>query len=210
MSGLQPSGFGEFDRLALLFHNARSLLDTLLATGDLPMGGSDVLATETLPHIEDVEQGFRASLRAAEAGLAELQHLVRQTGMVLPEPRGSAEERAALIEAMQALSGAGGERELVAVPARRMTALQHARLVLALMPRTAPTDVHYPREPRTYADIAAPRGPTEFAERVEEIERTLWWVAAGERPRHRDTAYRRVYGFFDVGESLTARGMRLP
>jgi hypothetical protein len=209
MTGIESSGFAEFDRLAGLFRQTLSLLDALLENGDLPAGGLDVLATQTLPHIEDVEQGFRSLLRATETDMAELRHLLARGGIGLPEPRDAGENRAALIEAMRALSGAGGDRELVPAPSRPLAALEHARLALAMMPSTPAADVHYPGLRRTYADISAPRSPAEFVGRVEEIERTLWWVAAGDRPRPRDAAYRRVYGFFDVGERLTGPGLRL-
>jgi hypothetical protein len=209
MIGIESSGFAEFDRLAGLFRRTLSLLDALLATGDLPAGGSDLLATETLPHIEDVEQGFKGLLRAAETDIAELRHLLLRGGFGLPLPRDVAENRAALIEAMRALSGAGGDRELAPAPTRPLAALEHARLALAMLPGTRAVDVHYPGPRRSYADISAPRSPAEFVSRVEEIERTLWWVAAGDRPAPRDAAYRRVYGFFDVGERLTGPGLRL-
>jgi hypothetical protein len=209
MTGIQSSGFAEFDRLAGVFRQTLSLLDALLETGDLPEGGSDMLATQTLPHMEDVEEGFRGLLRAAETDMAELRHLLRRGGFGLSQPRDVGESRAALIEAMRALSGVGGDRELVAATSRPLAALEHARLALAMLPRTPESEVHFPGPRRTYADISAPRSPAEFVGRVEEIERTLWWVAAGDRPGLRDAAYRRVYGFFDVGERLTGPGLRL-
>lgn len=209
MSGIESSGFAEFDRLAGLFRRTRDVLDALLETGDLPEGGSDVLATQALPHIEDVEQGFRSLLRATETDMDELRHLLLRGGFGLPQPRDVAENRAALIEAMRALSGAGGDRELVPAPSRPLAAMEHARLALAMMPHTPESEVHFPGPRRSYADISAPRSPAEFVGRVEEIERTLWWVAAGDRPGPGDAAYRRVYGFFDVSARLTSPGLRL-
>src|SRR5918992_862076 len=205
MSTFASSGFAEFDRLSALYRRTLSLLDALLATGDLPDGASDVLATETLPHIEDVEAGFREWLRASEGPLGELRQLVLQGGLGLPEPRDGAEARAALIEAMRARAGAGGDRALLPAPARRIAALAHARLVFAVLPVTPPTDVRFPTGLRTYADIPVPRTPSDLALRIEEIERELWSVAAGHRPRAFDAIYRRVYGFFDAGERLSAR-----
>jgi hypothetical protein len=203
MTGSLSSGFAELDRMAEVFRRTLSLLDALLATGDLPDGGSEVLATETLPHIEDVEEGFRASMQAASADLTELRRLVLQGGLGLPEPRDTAEARAALIEAMQARAGAGGERDIAPIPPRRLAAIEHARLVFALLPTTPPPAVRFPAGLRTYADIVPPRGPGELALRIEEIERELWGVATGHRPRSSDLTYRRVYGFFDAGERLT-------
>jgi hypothetical protein len=200
------TGFEEFDRLGALFRRTRALLDAVLATGDLPAGGSDLLATEALPHIEDVEAGFRAWLRASEAELTELRGLVLQGGLGLPVADGAAEQRAALAEAMRARSGAGGDRALVPPPSQRLAALEHARLVFALLPRTPESAVHYPSSRRSYADISAPRTPAELAARIEELERQLWWVAAGRPPRATDSAYRRTYGFFDTAERLTTEG----
>ncbi|MBA2490116.1 MAG: hypothetical protein H0V36_12500 [Chloroflexi bacterium] len=208
LSGPGTSGFSEFDRLGAVFRRTLGLLDALHSTGDLPDGASEVLATETLPHIEDMEEGFRARLRAAEAGLDELRSLVMLGGLGLPQPRDGAEARAALIEAMRARAGAGGERELTRSPSRRIAAVEHARLVFALMPTYASDAVRFPAGRRTYADIAAPRSPLELCGRIEELERGLWSVATGRRPRSADPGYRRIYGFFDVGEHLVSGGLR--
>src|SRR5215210_5286546 len=119
MSELMSSGFTEFDRLAVLYRRTLELLDFLSANGELPGGGTEILATETLPHVEDMEAGFRIRLRATEANVDELRALLAHAGLLLRDPRGPAEERAALIESIQALSGAGGERELVPPAGRR-------------------------------------------------------------------------------------------
>ncbi len=205
---LETSGFAEFDRFGLVFRRARALLDALLVTGDLPDGGTEVLATETLPHIEDVEAGFRAWLRAGGNDLAELRHLVLHGGLGMPDPRDAGEARAALVEAMQAISGAGGDRAIRPAPVRRLAALEHARLVFALLPSTPAEEVHYPAGLRTYADIVPPRTPGELSMRIEELERELWWVASGRAPRAGDAAYRRTYGFFDAAERLSTQGLR--
>ena len=207
MTGFASFGFAELDGLADVFGRTRALMDALLTNGDLPRGGTDVLAQQTLPHLEDVEAGFRAGLRAAEVDIAELRELVLQTGLGLPEPRDAAERRAALIEAMQARSGAGGSRGVAPVSTRRMAAIEHARLTLAMLPATAATDVRYPVGRRSYADIPAPRSPSELVLRVEEIERTVWRLAAGARPTTHDGMVRRAYGFFDAGEWLSVAGL---
>ncbi|HET7676410.1 MAG TPA: hypothetical protein VFK38_01000 [Candidatus Limnocylindrales bacterium] len=201
---LEGSGFAEFDRMSALFRRTRSLLDVLLATGDLPEGGTAVLADEALPHVEEVEAGFREWLRTGETDLAELRALILQGGLGLPPARTPAEARAALVEAMLARSGAGGEREILPAPARRLAALEHARLVFAFLPRTPEGEVHFPGPRRSYADIAPPRSPGELAMRIEELERQLWAVATGHAPRPTDSGYRRTYGFFDTAERLTS------
>jgi hypothetical protein len=98
MDDLTSSGFAEFDRLAELFRRTHRLLDALSSTGSVPEGGTDVLATETLPHVEDIEEGFRIALRASAAELSELRQLVIQAGIGQGEPRDEAERRAALVQ----------------------------------------------------------------------------------------------------------------
>lgn len=208
MDQLGTSGFAEFDRLAALFRRTWELLDALCATGDLPEGGSDLLATETLPHVEDMEEGFRVWLRASHAELTELREFVRRAGIRAIDPRDAAERRAALVESMQRMA-TGGAADIVPPPARRLAAIEHARLVFAVLPATPGHEVHYPIGRRSYADIAAPRGPAELATRIEELERSLWTIATGLRPRLSDGQYRRTYGFFDTAARMTARGFRL-
>src|SRR5918992_1842006 len=106
MSHIEASGFAEFDRMAMLFRRTRELLDMVTATGELPDGAAGVLANETLPHVEDIEEGFRVSLRAGMAQLDELRALVARAGLT-PEAASAAEERAALIETMHELAFAG-------------------------------------------------------------------------------------------------------
>lgn len=206
MNELVSSGFGEFDRLALLYRRTHELLHLAAAGADLPADGTAVLATETLPHVEDMEAGFQVWLRAGPAALDELRALVARAGLTALEPHGPAERRAALIEAIQKLSGAGGERELVPASGRRLAALELARLTFALLPTTPSAAVHFPAGLRTYADIAPPRSATELAERIEELERSLWHVAAGRPARLSDARYRRTYGFFDTAARISSAG----
>lgn len=209
MQSFERSGFADFDRLAAMFRRTRELLDALSATGDLPAGGSDVLATETLPHVEDMEEGFRVWLRAGAVELAELREMVLRAGLRDMDPRDPAEAKAALIEAMQDVAASAGERELLPPPARRLAAIDHARLVFAMLPSTPAHEVHYPHGLRSYADIAPPRRPSELQQRIEELERSLWAVATGRRPRASDGGYRRTYGFFDTAARMSGHGFRL-
>lgn len=173
------------------------------ATGELPAGATEVLAHETLPHVEDIEEGFRVSLRTSTAGLAELRALVARAG-VNADPTTAAEQRAALIETMHDVARAGvAHPEILPSPARCLAALHHARLVFALLPQTPEQDVHYPIGRRTYADISAPRGAGQLAERIEELERSLWAVATHRTPRPTDGGYRRTYGFFDTAARIS-------
>ena len=203
MNAFEASGFAEFDRMVMLFRRTRELLDLVTATGELPDGAADVLANETLPHVEDIEQGFRVSLRAGTAEIDELRALVARAGLT-PEAASAAEARAALIETMHELALAGiGQPEILPVPQRCLAALQHARLVFAMLPLTAAHDVHYPLGRRTYADIAPPQGAGQLAERIEELERSLWGIATQRRTRPTDPGYRRTYGFFDTAARIS-------
>jgi hypothetical protein len=209
MNSFEASGFAEFDRMAMLFRRTRELLDMVTATGELPDGAAEMLAHETLPHVEDIEQGFRVSLRAGTAQLDELRALVARAGLA-PEAASAAEERAALIETMHELALAGvSHPEILPAPQRCLAALQHARLVFALLPLTPAHDVHYPLGRRTYADIAAPQGAGQLAERIEELERSLWSIATQRRPRPADASYRRTYGFFDTAARLSGQRFTL-
>jgi hypothetical protein len=202
MHSLETSGFAEFDRMAALFQRTRDLLDAVSATNEVTDEATEVLATETLPHIEDIEEGFRVWLRAGPVDLAELRALVARAGVGASESHGAAERRAALVETMHELA-LTARAEIVPAPARALAALEHARLVFALLPLTSDADVHFPAGRRTYADIFAPRRPAELAERIEEIERSLWSVATRHRPRLTDSAYRRTYGFFDTAARIS-------
>jgi hypothetical protein len=207
MTSTDRSGFGEFDRVLALVRSTRLVLDALLHEGELPAGGSDFLAAATLPHVEAIEAGLRGWLRADMAGLDELRYLVgRIAESRVGPPQTDAEAAAARAEA--ALDGvrlaALGTRVTAADP-QALAALTHARLVFAFLPQVPAAEVRFPNGRPTYADIAAPRGPAELVERIEELERELWRIARG-RPVHPvDPAIRRTYGFFDAAERLDER-----
>src|SRR4051794_19874711 len=143
MHSLETSGFAEFDRMAALFQRTRDLLDAVSATNEVSDEMTEVLATETLPHVEDIEEGFRVWLRAGTVELDELRALVARAGLGAAESHGAAERRAALIETMHQFAIAA-RTEIVPAPARALAALEHARLVSALLPHTPDADVHFP------------------------------------------------------------------
>src|SRR3954464_15210034 len=133
MHSLETSGFAEFDRMAALFQRTRELLDAVSATNEVSDETTEILATETLPHVEDIEEGFRVWLRAGAVEIAELRALVARAGLGAAESHGAPEQRAALIETMHELA-LTAKTELVPAPARALAALEHARLVFALLP----------------------------------------------------------------------------
>jgi hypothetical protein len=210
MSDIEQSGFSEFDRWLALARRTRELLDAAIDAGTLPDGGAAYLSDRTLPHVEGVRAGFVGWLRSEMADVAELRYLLAQVAAVRVDPAANeAERRAADAEAVA--EGAFAAR-LGRSPVRlhtaepwNLAALAHARLVLAMLPRMADEDVRYPAGRRTYADIAAPRGPAELSSRLDELERSLWRTAAGRRPDLVDPAFRRAYGFFDAADRLGHR-----
>lgn len=211
MNEIEQSGFSEFDRWLALARRTRELLDVAIG-GELTPGGADYLADRTLPHLEGVQAGFLGWLRSDAAGLAELRYLLgRVAGARVGPPRTAAERRAATAEAavestLVARDGPGAR--LRSAEPWNLAALAHARLVLAFLPRIPDADVRYPAGRRTYADIAAPRGPAELASRLEELERQLWRTAVGRVPDPVDPGFRRAYGFFDAADRLGERAFR--
>ena len=207
MTGLDRSGFSEFDRLLELVHRTRLVLDGLLGAGELPPGGAAFLSDATLPHVEAIEAGVQGWLRTEMAGVDELRHVVLRTGLArVDPPRTPAEVTAARTEAeweRARLQGLGSR--LFPADIRTLTALAHARLVFAYLPRMPQDEVRFPAGRRTYADIPTPRGPAELVERIEELERELWRIASGRHLRRADAALRRTYGFFDAAERLDER-----
>ena len=137
--------FGDLAAIGAVFARTRGVLDVLLSRGSVSDEAETVLSDASLPHIESVEAAFRARLRAGDVDLEQLRDLVRLGGLGPPPPPGRAGGRAALIEAIQALSGAGGERRLVRPVGRDLAALDHAQLAMALVPRTAPRGCPLPR-----------------------------------------------------------------
>ena len=197
--------FGDLAAIGAVFARTLEVLESVVSGAAVDDEAESVIADAALPHIEGVEAAFRAKLRAGDADLEQLRDLVRVGGLGPLPPRDAPEARAALIEAMIALSGAGGERRLVRPAGRDLAALDHARIAMALVPQTAAEDVRFPGW-GSYADIAPPRTPAEFVARLEEVERHLWHAAAGRGDELPRSGWRRVYAFFDTGDSLASKG----
>ena len=198
MSG---SGFAEFDRLTDLFVRARDVLERVVREHDLPREESDFLAAAVLPHVELVEEGFRVSLRASGVELSELRWFVLGAGVGLPLPEGPASRAAAAAE--DSLQQRVRPPTVTTPTGNELAAIDHARIVFALLPNLPNHEARWPRRwPHAgYGDVDPPRRPSELAARIEEIERHVWWTAAG-RPSLDHPAYRRTFGFFDTAAWL--------
>ncbi|HLA16225.1 MAG TPA: hypothetical protein VJZ72_04935 [Candidatus Limnocylindrales bacterium] len=207
MAEIERTGFADVDRLIELVARTRLLLDWLIGRGELPEGGADFLASETLPHLDHVHAGFLGSLRTEAAPAAELRHLVGQNPtMRVGRPATPAEVLAIAAEAAADRARMGAPR--IVVGGREpwdLVALAHARVVLAMVPRLPDDVVRFPGIRRTYADISPPHGPAELSARVDELERQVWLAATGHRVAVTDPAVRRTYGFFDAADRLGSR-----
>lgn len=201
MSG---SGFAEFDRLTELFVRTRDVLARVAREHDLPRESSDFLAAAVLPHVELVEEGFRFSLRASGVDLAELRWFVLAAG--IGQPASDAPSARAAARSEEAVEQRVRPPTVSQPSGDELAAIQHARIVFALLPELPERDAQWPlRWPhRGYRDVDPPRRPTELAARIEELERHVWWTAAG-RPSLGDPAYRRTFGFFDTAAWLGSR-----
>jgi hypothetical protein len=206
---MKASGFADFDRLTDLFVRARDVLERVARAEELSPESTAFLAGAVLPHVELVEEGFRISLRAGGVDRAELRWLVSAAGVGRDLPADVAEHRAARLERSL-------ERRLDKPRVRRpnggeLAAIAHARLVFALLPRLPGEVARWPhRWPHPdYRDVDPPRRPAELAVRIEELERQVWWTAAG-RPALSDPAYRRTFGFFDTAAWLGSQIFGLP
>lgn len=201
---LSGSGFADLDRLTELFVRARDVLERVIRQRDLPSDASAFLAGEVLPHVELVEEGFRLSLRASGRDLAELRWLVIRAGVGRPATDEPAARVAARAEELA--EERAGPPAVKRFSGRELAAIDHARIIFALLPHLPEGEAHWPlRWPHGgYRDVDPPRRPAEVAARIEELERHVWWTAAG-RPSPGDPAYRRTFGFFDTAAWLGSR-----
>ena len=217
MADLDGSGFDQLDRMLRLVRRTRELLDRVADEGELAAEDAAFLESTTLPHLEGIQVGFHGWLRCDVADLAELQYLLRQVAAMRVAPARSEAERSAARAELEAevrladqRSGPEGPRRLALSGAEpwHLAALEHARVVLAFIPRVPEEHVRFPAGRRTYADIPAPRGPAELAGRIGELEAELWKAVTGRTSPRVHPAFRRTYGFFDAADRLGVRAFR--
>lgn len=201
------SGFGfrfqqdavrELLNMGGLFVRTRQVLrDHVESEGQLPTDEVEYLAGRTLPYVEAMQEGFRYTVRAVEAGVDELRYVVS------PYPLAEGEDDQS--------SGADARRQrLLEQPEMAcVAALLYGRVVMGMLPRVPPQLTTFP-DGLPYRDIWPPRGPGELKDRLEELERGLWEIATG-RPREAiyHGRYRRLYGFFEAGAWLGLEQARL-
>ena len=217
MADLDGSGFAHLDRMLALVRRTRELLDRILDEGGLPDEDAAFLESTTLPHVEGIQAGFTGWLRSDSADAVELRYLLELVAAMRVSPaRDDADRTAALAEAaaearladVRLADGARPVLRLSNAEPWHLAALQHARVVLAFIPRIPEADVRFPAGRRTYVDIAAPRGPAELAQRIGELEAELWKAVTGRVSPPTAPSFRRLYGFFDTADRLGLRAFR--
>ncbi|MCL6648611.1 MAG: hypothetical protein K6U89_09785 [Chloroflexi bacterium] len=178
---LSQDGLSAWLRLQRLFQQTLlALREYLEHDGDCPPEQAAFLATETLSHVEAAQEGLRQTARASEASEEEWRALLRPADLI-------------------ACAESPDSRPRRLNPARvtEIEAVNHARVVLGLVPRVPAEAVSFPGFP-SYRDIPVPRSPASLTARLEEIERAVWYAAA--QRRHPELAeFRRVYAFFEAG-----------
>ena len=217
MAHLDGSGFAHLDRMLALVRRTRELLDRTVDEGRLTDEDAAFLESTTLPHVEGIQAGFTGWLRSDAADAVELRYLLELVaGMRVTAGQTEADRTAAAAEAAAEARFAAHGRADGARPVVRLSnaepwhlaALQHARVVLAFIPRVPEDEVRYPAGRRTYVDIAVPRGPAELAHRIGELEAELWKTVTGRTSPPTAPSFRRVYGFFDAADRLGVRAFR--
>ena len=212
MAGLDGSGFTQLDRVLQLVRRTRELLDRVVEDGGLPAEDAAFIESTTLPHVEGIQAGFHGWLRSDAADAAELRYLLLQVAtMRVAPPINDAERSAALAEAAAEARLGDGARPPIRLSGAEpwhLAALEHARVVLAFIPRVPEEHVRFPAGRRTYVDIPTPRGPAELASRIGELEAELWKAVTGRPSPPVDPAFRRLYGFFDTADRLGVRAFR--
>lgn len=181
----------EFANLWTLFSETHKLFHSFWDHGELRSEQVHFLATATLSHIDDIDTGFRWTVRTAELPRGELAHVLRPEDVV--EWGGEPD---------------GAPAQPIAPDLSKVMALRHAQVVFGYLPRTPKGEVSYPGY-SSYADIKVPRTPLELRERIEELARGVWDAATGRSVSSMDAERaRRVYGFWEAGSYLTRGHMR--
>ncbi len=175
------------DLLALwtLFRETRQVFHSYwIRSGELRPEEVQFLATMTLSHIDDIDVGYRWTLRTDEVPRGELSGVLRPEDVTdwSSEPR--------------------TDPTPVSPDLGKVMALRHAEVVFGSLPRTPKGEISYPGY-ASYADIKVPRTPVELRERIDELAVGVWDAATHRSKTSLDMERsRRVYGFFETGTWL--------
>ena len=186
------TGFAAFDAVTRLASHSRAALLAGLRDG---LGEAEValLAEETIPYVTLARDGFALAARASDLVGVDQPAFVRRWGVSWEAPK-----QAVADTERHGLGRLGRTPEVLHDGREALAAFTQARLALGFIPRLPPSAVSWPPRP-TYVDVPRPRGAGELVGRLEEIERTIWWLSVRREPPERDPEpARRTIAFFDA------------
>lgn len=168
-----------------VFGRSRDTLAEFLLQGRLTDTGRQFLSEDALTFLERAREGYRWFLRAPGMTDAEMRRVVRPVDLPVVDPHEPLRDWTLL------------------VPNRQIyIATNLAQVALGWVPNLPAEAITYPGwARRTYADIGAPKSPTEFFDRLDDLESLIWSIATGLREAA-STSLRRAYAFFDSGHWL--------
>ncbi len=173
-------------RTFALFGRSRDILAEYLIQGGLADPARQYLAEETLTYLDRVREGYRWRLRASRLSRSELRRVVHAHDLPVNDPHEPPREVSLI------------------VPSRQIVVASNlAQVVFSWVPKLPTEAITYPGwARRTYVDIVAPASPSEFFDRIEDLESLVWAVATGLREAAA-SSLRRAYAFFESGSWLT-------
>lgn len=182
----------ELRELWTLYIHTRQVFQSYLDNdGELENNEIAFLATTTLSHIDDIEHGFKWSLKMSDLPRDELPYVL------MPEDKTD-----------WTTEPGGPPQSLVHADMHKVLALRHAQVVFGFLPMTPRALVSYPGF-ASYSDIRRPRTPLELRERINELAAVVWSAASKRAASQLDPERaRRVYGFFEAGSWLTSYHIR--
>jgi hypothetical protein len=188
-------GFGSFDGRMALFAMARRILMSRLLVDDIDPAVAGLLAAEVLPEVERIERGLHQTARASDLNRDEARAYAIRAGISAPAmPWTTAGVIASTERRLEAEL-----RPRVVEPAKvwDLEAAAHAVIILSLVPQVPPAFVSWPFSRATYRDLTRPDSLGTQVDRFERMERTIWHLAAGDKPRFMPDA-RLTFAFFDA------------
>ncbi len=191
MLGPERSSHEFLDLYSLFLHTRKVFRHYWEREGNLPGEEVRFLATVTLSHIDDIDTGFKWTLRTEQLPTGELSYVLSPADIIdwSNEPHQPSDRP-------------------LSPDLRKVMALRHAQVVFGTIPRTPNGAVSYPGY-SSYADIKVPRTPMELRKRIEELAEGVWDAATRRSVRTLDPERsRRVYGFFEAGSWLAAHQAR--
>lgn len=141
--------------------------------------------SKTLEHISEVREGFMLCQRVQTSSeLAELQYITRPATL----------DWDWLAEYGLSLKPS----DTIETLASQLIVYQHTMTVLGIVPQLPAEVITFPQLRPTYADLYAPKRPSQMLERIEELERVLYRATMVPLDELTFDALRRTYAFFET------------